>query len=452
MDVVHFCPELYGSIQVFCAAQVQPGGSFVKVKLTNALLKSIAPPESGKTTLTDAERPGLQFRVTTTGVKSWLFQKKVKGGRRLSITLGRYPEMSLSDARSEALKIELEARSGLDRIEQAKVDMASRQAEAAQARKVLEVLDLYIEQHVRRNLKPGQSRDERERQLRTYLAPLSQVRIKDLTRGDIQKIVDEKAAEGKKTMANRLRSAICAFTSWCFKRDYIAVDPGIKVQKAGTEKPRTRVPSIAEIHDIWIASYYQGDLWGPFIRLVLLLCQRSRDEVLKMQWSWIDFNRRQLEIPTTKNDKPHIVHLPEPALQELFAIQRKQRESGFNSPFVFTTTGRTAASGVSKAKRRLDERIDTIRRERGADPMQHWVLHDLRRSQATALAEAGFSEAVVDRLQNHVAGGSRPSQVAQVYQLAELLPERARAISFWANQVTAFEHQDKVVSRHERLI
>jgi hypothetical protein len=64
------------------------------------------------------------------------------------------------------------------------------------------------------------------------------------------------------------------------------------------------------------------------------------------------------------------------------------------------------------------------------------VLHDLRRSQATALAEAGFDEGVVDRIQNHVATGSRASAVAAVYNKAQKLPERAAALDAWARMVT----------------
>ncbi|WP_417273777.1 tyrosine-type recombinase/integrase [Celeribacter halophilus] len=406
----------------------------MKAKLTNALLKSVPPPATGKTTLTDSERPGLQFRVTPTGARSWLLQKKVKGGRRLSITLGRYPEMSLAKAREEALRIELEARSGIDRIKKAEAEKAA-QAKA-QARTTGEILDLYIDQHLKRNLKPGLSRNERERQLRTYLAPLADIPLAGLTRGDIQKIVDQKAAQGKTTMANRLRSAICAFTSWSFQRDYILIDPGIKVQKAGIERARTRTPSIAEIKEIWAASRKLGNLWGPYFRLTTLLAQRSRKEVLQMEWSWLDFDRRQMEIPTTKNGMPHIVHLAVPTISELLTIRKQQATAGRNTKFVFTTTGNTPASGVSKAKTRLDTLINKSRAERGKEPMPHWVLHDFRRSQATALAEAGFPETVVDRLQNHVAVGSRPSQVAQVYQLADMLDERARALDYWARLVT----------------
>jgi hypothetical protein len=68
-------------------------------------------------------------------------------------------------------------------------------------------------------------------------------------------------------------------------------------------------------------------------------------------------------------------------------------------------------------------------------PFESWVLHDLRRSQATALAEAGYDEGVVDRIQNHVAAGSRASAVAAVYNKAQKLPERAAALDAWARMV-----------------
>lgn len=411
----------------------------MKAKLTNALLKSVKPPEAGRVTITDTERHGLQFRITSTGVRSWLVQKKVKGGSRLSITLGRYPDISLSKAREEALKIELEARSGINRVETAAVEKVAREAEAAQAQSVGDILELYINRHIRRNLKEGQSREERERQLRRHLAPLAEIRIGDLTRSDLQRIVDEKAVEGKITMANRIRSALCAFTAWSYQRDYIATDPGAKVQKAGTESPRTRNPSIAEVHEIWAASFELGDLWGPYVRLAILLAQRSRKEVLEMRWQWVDFERRRVEIPMTKNNKTHIVHLSDAALAELSRLRAMHDAAELETPFVFTTTGKTPASGVSKAKTRLDGIINNARVKMGRGPFQHWVLHDLRRSQATVLAEAGFSEAVVDRLQNHVAVGSRPSQVAQVYQLADMLNERARALDHWARMVTPQE-------------
>ena len=189
-------------------------------------------------------------------------------------------------------------------------------------------------------------------------------RMDDLSRGDIQRIVDAKLADGKVTMANRLRAAICAFAHWAYARGHSVQDAGAAVQKAGKETSRRRTPSIEGVCDIWAASFEMGELWGPFLRLAILTCQRNREEVLGMKWAWIVW-----------------------------------------------------------------EKI-------GSEPIAPWVLHDLRRSMATCLAEAGFDEAVTDRMLNHKATASRPSVVSSVYNKATKLPERARAYNAWADMVT----------------
>ena len=77
-------------------------------------------------------------------------------------------------------------------------------------------------------------------------------------------------------------------------------------------------------------------------------------------------------------------------------------------------------------------------------PFEHWVLHDLRRAQATALAEAGYDEGVVDRIQNQVAASSRASALAGVYNKAQKLPDRAAALDAWSSMVTC--ENSKVVN------
>lgn len=227
-------------------------------------------------------------------------------------------------------------------------------------------------------------------------------------------------------------------------RGHIESDPGASVQKAGREASRKRTPSVEEVRQIWQASYNCGPLWGPYFRMCILTGQRSRNEVLRMEWSWLNLAKRRLDIPTTKNREPHMVHLSEFAFKELDHVRAYQEQRKLVTPFVFSSNGKNPASGISKAKMRLDKEIASIRTEGGkTEDMDQWVLHDLRRAQATALAEAGFPESVVDRIQNHVAVGSRPSAVASVYTLAKLLPERARALDYWARLIT--EHSNDVI-------
>jgi integrase len=430
-------------------------------KLTDAALRALKPPPDARIEISDTERPGLRFRLTPQGKATWLYQKQVKGGVRRGFTLGSYPAMSLAQARAEALTIQLDAESGIDPVVAKEALRNKAKAEALAARTVEDILKLYISNHIDQELKPGASREERKRQLQTYLKPHFRKRIDDLTRTDIQRIVDMKQAEGKIVMANRLRAALLAFANWSYRRRHSAKDFGSSVQKAGKETARKRTPSLNEVREIWAASYDLGDLWGPFFRLCILTGQRSRSDVLAMKWSWIDFEKSRYEIPDPKNGRAHIVHLCDVVLTELHSIRLRQDAPApvkaigkklqlNNCPFVFSTTGATPASGVTKAKDRLDQAIDIQRQTCDyREPFEPWVLHDLRRAQATALAEAGFDEGVVDRIQNHVAGGSRASAVAAVYNKAQKLPERSKALNAWADMVLG--RQGDVVHLREIL-
>jgi integrase len=404
-----------------------------QVKLTDKFLKSMVAPAAGRVEVYDTERPGLRIRVYPTGRMTWLYQKQVKGGPRRSLTFGQYPTLTLAAARSMALSIEAEAAIGVDRVEVKAEAIRRAEAEALAARSVGDILEIYVSTHVHRNLKVGNSRTERENQLRAYLKPLLSTRIDSVKRADLQRIVDKKAADGKVVMANRLRAAFTAFFGWAIRRNHIETNPSEGLQSAGKEKPRDRTPSLEEVQEIWTASFQMGDLWGPFFRLCILTGQRSRSDILAMRWNWVDFDRSRFEVPLPKNSKGHIVHLSDDAMVELRTLKERQKDRP--SDFVFTTTGVSSSSGIANAKEKLDALIAEARSSASLPDMEKWVIHDLRRSQATGLAEAGFDEGVVDRIQNHVASGSRASAVAGVYNKAEKLPERARALDAWADMV-----------------
>lgn len=435
----------------------------MKLKLTDAKVRAVNPPATGRTELSDSDRPGLRFRITSFGATTWLYQKQIKGGVRRGFTLGSYPAITLSRARALALEIQIEAERGYDRVLAAAEDSKRVQSEALASRSVQEILEIYIATHINQELKPGQAREERKRQLRTHLKAHFIKPIDSLSRLDLQQIVDAKQAEGKVVMANRIRAAVAAFTHWAYRRGHMLKNVGEAVQKAGKEVARKRTPSLAEVQEIWAASFQMGDLWGPFFRMCILTGQRSRSDVLAMKWAWIDFDKHRYEVPDPKNGLPHIVHLSDVAVEELQHLRLLQEQADeatqsgkgkiASSFFVFSTTGTSAASGVSRAKLRLDAAITQARLQAGnEEPFPPWVLHDLRRSQATALAEAGFDEGVVDRIQNHVAGSSRASAVAAVYNKARKLPERARALDAWAAMIVGHGNQDsKIVALNKGI-
>ena len=68
-----------------------------------------------------------------------------------------------------------------------------------------------------------------------------------------------------------------------------------------------------------------------------------------------------------------------------------------------------------------------------------WRLHDIRTAFATHLADAGFDQGVVDRVLNRVASASSASTIARVYNQAERLSDRARALDYWADWLETSE-------------
>ena len=81
-------------------------------KMTDRLIRSITPHSQKRIEVSDTERVGLRFRISPQGNASWIYQKKIKGGLRRGFYLGSYPSVSLSEARSAALAIQIKAEHG----------------------------------------------------------------------------------------------------------------------------------------------------------------------------------------------------------------------------------------------------------------------------------------------------------------------------------------------------
>lgn len=390
----------------------------MKVNLTDRYLRNLKAPEMGRLEVSDTKRKGLRIRISAKGNAVWMYEKRVKGGLKRKHTLGNWPVLSLADAREAALEIEAEARRGIDRIAIEHDRRMIAEAVEANLSTVRQVIEAYAELHLSQ-LKTGA---ERKRQLETALANKLGQPITNLTHKDLQTAVDEKLLAGRKIYANRIRAALLAFANWAWLRGYLADHIGLRVAKPTKERARERVLSIEEVRAIYETSADLGSLWCPLIRLLLLTGQR-RGEIVGLKWEEIDFvTARILKAGvTTKNAKAHVTHLSAAAVQEFKELERRKKG------YVFTTTGTTPVSGISRVKQRLDGLL--------GQEFEPWRFHDIRTAMATALAETGEPEAIVDRILNHVASGSAPSAVARVYNQAEQLPQRANALDKWAEMV-----------------
>lgn len=392
-------------------------------KLTETFLQNVKTPAAGREEYPDGQGgcPGLRLRVYATGRKAWLFEKRVKGGPKRKHTIGTYPELSLKAARDAAREIAVEAAKGIDRIAVAEEAASQAALRAMNSVSVREVLDAYQALHLD-NLRTG---DERRRTVEEALRDYLDQPVADLTRRHLQLAIDDKARSGAKVRANRMKAALSHFAKFAWQRSYLDEHIGLGLAKAVAEYPRDRVLSIEEMKAIWAATYEIGDPWGPVLRLLILTAQR-KGEIAGMTWANVNFRDRYLAFSTddTKNRQPHIVHLSQPALDELEALYEGQARS----ELLFTTTGTTPISGFGKMKKRFDRLLGE-----GFEP---WRFHDIRTAFATAMVDRGELEVVVDRVLNHVASGSAPSAVARAYNKALHLDARKRVIERWGATIT----------------
>jgi integrase len=215
--------------------------------------------------------------------------------------------------------------------------------------------------------------------------------------------------------------------NWAVGNDLIETNPTNGLQMPAPKVERDRALDDGEIRLFWLACDKIAWPFGPLFQLLLLTAQR-RDEVAEAPWDEFDLDKGVWTLPRerAKNDQAHITHLAPKAVQIL-----QQLPMIGDGKLLFTTTGKNAVSGFTRARQRLADAMTAL----GGDEVEHFTLHDLRRTAATGMAGLGIAPHVVDRVLNHSTG--KISGVARIYNRHEYLAERNHALGAWANHVEA---------------
>lgn len=376
-----------------------------EIRFTDAYVKSLKPAQI-RYDIFDAALAGFGMRVNPSGTKSWVVLSRTQN-RKTRATLGRYPQMSLGEARRRAMSTLQAMTDGdysplrsFEGFEQALDEWYLR--DQASNKSVAQVKSA-MELHVRPELKNFQ--------------------LKDIRKRDIIKIID-KIGNTAPTQANRVLAFTKRFFNWCVSRDLLDFSPAQGLAKYAQEVSRDRVLTPNELALVMQGTHEMPYPFGPLLRILALTGQRL-NEVSAMSWSEVDIEAGRWTIPKdrAKNKVSHIVHLSEPVLEELKAL----KVIALND-LVFTTTGKTPVSGFSRAKTIIDNHSG----------VQNWRLHDLRRTFATVATETlGYQPAVVDRVLNHVSGTVRG--VMATYQRGQYLKERRQVLDGWASYVSRLQ-------------
>ena len=373
-------------------------------KFTDSWLKSVTPPQTGRDDYTDTDMPGLRLRVTSKGAKSFSYAYRY-GAKTHRVTLGRYPALSLKDARIKLLDAKVNVQSGQDPRAEKKKEKTNRDLTVAL------LADEYIELYQKPKNKTW---NQAEDNLRLHILPaIGHYPIHQVERSDIHRILDRLVAEEKGTTANRVLAHTRKFFNWLVERDYLEIAPTDRIKQPAREKKKDRVLSDDELRRIVSALPKMRQAYADFIRMLLFTAQR-REEVASMRHAAIDEAVWRLEGKETKNKKATLVPL---------ARQARAIVAQNNNPeaiYVFSTNAdhATHVQSYSKIKKQLDE----------LSGVTGWSFHDIRRTVATRLAAQGLSIELVRLILNHT-----DNSVTAIYNRHSYMNERREALQTWCD-------------------
>lgn len=379
-----------------------------RTQFTDVVLRNLPIPASGQVQYADGKLPGFGVRVSSSGAKMFYLSYRVYGrSRRLMI--GRYPYVSLADARAKAH----EALSALEKN-------TDPQGQKTNDAGFTTTVGTFVETHCKRHNRPATA-TETERLLRTVFVPRWHERpLETIKRGDVVAVLDALVLADTPSAANHAFAAIRKFFNWCVARGRLEVSPCYGLGLPAKASSRDRVLTDHELSTLWRAAGTMGYPFGTIFQLLALTGQR-RGEVLGMAWRELDLKQGLWTMPgsRTKNGEAHLVPLTPAVVEILKLVPRKSPDLVFpargmpDTPFVGTSTG----------KRELDATAD----------LHDWTLHDLRRTAATGMARLGVFPHVVERILNHVSGSF--GGVAGVYNRFQYVEEMRAALTLWADHI-----------------
>jgi integrase len=361
--------------------------------LTASKVDALKVPVSGRTDHWDAKVSGFGLRLSPSG-KAWFIRYRLNGRRR-RIVLGRFPAMSLADARAAARKLLGQVAAGADPAE-AKTD-------AKHEATLQNLVDAYMQRHA----EPHKRTAWQDRKVLGRYLPSTWYtrRLSTITRDEVVELHARVGRDHGHYAANRLLALLRTMLNLARDWNLLKGDnPAIRI-KLFKEEKRERFLSPEEVRRLNDALLDEPNpYWKAYFPLALMLGTR-RAELLSVRWENVDLEARTLRLPETKAGRSHLLPLPGPAIELLQSLpSRGQGE------FVFPGPG---ACG------HLVEPAKAWQRIRRRANLTDARIHDLRRTLGSWLASAGYSLPLIGKALNH----SQPATTA-IYARLDLDPVR----------------------------
>ncbi|MBE0459881.1 tyrosine-type recombinase/integrase [Pseudoalteromonas prydzensis] len=376
---------------------------------------------------------GLYFRITDQKSAFWIVRYTINSKRR-ELTIGRYgkpPEgLSLANAKIEAANVRAQVNKGLDPIAERK------RSSLIHLKTVDEVAEDWLKVCDKRLENPQIPRRVYKKDISPSIGELT---IDRVTPRDILGIIRNINDSNRPTIANDALIHCKQIFNHAIKLgliEYNVALPFSNKDAGGVEKSRTRALSFEELNIVFNVFKKNSDQFTRenYIACLFLVCLGIRkQELIAAKWFEFDLDNYVWMLPAERTKTKVAIRIPIPEelisyfhelkirscdSEYLFPARRASKRRGFISD---DTLNHALAKLFGNQGYKKKEKFPNLLGEAG---IQHFVIHDLRRTCRSLLSELAIPSHIAERCLNHKIRG-----VEGIYDRYDYFEERKSALT-----------------------
>ena len=364
-----------------------------------------------------ADGGGMFLQVTPAGGKLWRLKYRIDGKEKL-LSIGKYPAVSLSEAREAAENARRLIATGQD------PSAAKQQAKQERQAALLNTFAAVTKQWHTKNL-PRWKEKHAARIMQYFESDvfphIGNRPIKELRVSDIKAVIEHIAARGALETAEKIRQWIGSVFNHAALLELTDGNPAAPLVGYLPKKEAAHMPALPreELTEFYrrliLADTHQQN---RICVMLIMLCFARNTEIRGGKWQEIDFDKKIWTIPAErmKRPRPHVIPLadwPLELLKELHAITG-------HSPFLFPS--RTAIDGHI-SENTAGKIINGMGYKGIATP------HGFRSLASSLLNEQGYNPDAIERQLAHI----DDNKIRAAYNRTDYMAERREMMQWYSD-------------------
>lgn len=366
------------------------------------------------------------------GQASWILRYRL-GGRRREKVLGRYPDISLKEARELARVNRAQIQQGVDVGSQKRLE----KLKALEMEDVRGLGQLWYERFILKKIKnPAVV----ERVLRRHVYPvIGKLAINVVRPHHIDGVLTKIVEAGAPTVANDAMRYLFRMFHFAAKRRWTESNPvaGFDISDAGgTETPRERWLSFEDLTTLaqdMRKTVNFGRNNELAVWLLLALCVRKM-ELLSAKSADFDIERGLWKLQPSRTKTRSYIEIP--LAPQVIAWLEEARIFACGSEYLFPARRLIRMKNGQHRTNRFEhvgpDTLNVALKRLPLTGIEHFTVHDMRRTARTHLGALGVDPFVAERALNHKLRGTQG-----IYDRHDYLPQRRQALHQWAELLGA---------------